>query len=280
MEITQRDIGILIAMSITVIAMSYIFPALGFAGSEVKDSDIPQFNMSTSHFDIVGDFPKDPSSPSTGELVYDKDKLIASLLQEWLHGDQSDGVRHTAGLASDSSNADYPTVTVVQYSMGSAVGSDTVDLTTENEVYTYNNASYQIEYNWTESENYNQSDAVYTVEYKIVESPDDVGILGRIPVVGGIFSSGSNLAAIVGWLASVTYWLVGTAISILLNFVATLLQIAVYVFGMFHWLLSTYFSIANTANGFASIIVMIPGIILFMQFAKIAATLIDIIWIG
>lgn len=267
MELTRFDAVVLVGMTLGVIFMSFTFPALGMTDNDaVNETDVPEFNMSADRFDFAGDFPDNPGAPSQGTLEWVNDDADISDNTRWIEGDDtSDGTQITLVNFNKSGSAEI-NITVADYSSGSSVR-DEYQITKEGEFITHNNFSYQIEFEVTDYEPSGNASA--SVRYTIEEQPDDTGWLGRIPVVGGLFSAGSQLASIVGWIGSIIWWFVTYLFEIAATLVVVLFEAIAFIFSLFHWLLSTYFGIVSAASAPWSAFLVIPGVVLFIEFAKI-----------
>lgn len=278
MNFTGRDFGILMAMSIVIISMTFAFPALGLSGSKTTESDIPQFNLTKDRFNFTDEFPENPGTPAKGTLWFDLSLEGDSENSIWLHGDTSDGVQ----MVLRDNNTDNTTARVALYnwSGGSTTGSDIYNLENVGDIANHNNFSYEVKLEYTKLENVNKSDQTLYVEYTIERTPADTKWYSRIPLVGGLMSAGDNLAGMVGWIGSILYYFVATFIATLLNLIFIVIDVFVFIATFFHWLLSGYFGVVNSAGGFATVVTLIPGIILFLEFSKLGMVVIDILWIG
>lgn len=279
MKFGKWDMMIFVTMSIAIISMSFVFPALGLSGQEQNESDIPEFNMSADRFDFAGEFPEDPGQPSNGFLKYDMSLGSDSDNQVWLNGDTSDGTDVTI-ISDENPPEQNITVTVNNWENNSLSGDDTYDLNEVGDKRLHENNSYEILFTYQRVENRNQSDERAIVEYQVRSQPSDTSWYDRIPVVGAVFGAGDHLAAILGWIGSVIYWTFGTMWSTILNLLGIAVDIVVYVFSMIYWLTSTYGDVVTSAESFASVFLAVPGILLGLELGKIGLLLVHIIWIG
>lgn len=266
MNFTKWDMTIVLGMAITVIFMSFTFPALNLTGSEVNESNIPEFNMSQNTFNISGDFPEKPGVPSQGTVTYYENKSGGGEQdQAWLTGFTDDGLEHLL-LKTGSPNME---LRVNSWQSGTAIV-DTFPFSSESDTFTYQNNSWIIEYNVTNYENQGLTNFTTAVAWQIRQTPSDSSWWDGIPILGGILSSGADLAGMLGWFGSIILWFFTTLFELVLNAVIVLTNITVYLISTVIWLSSTYFSIASGAAGFGQIIVAIPGILLSLEFAKLA----------
>lgn len=280
MNFTGFDIGIIIVMSLAVISMSFVFPALGLTGQEAQENDIPEFNMTADRYEFRDEFPDSPGAPTEGDMHWNEEEPDAESSQSiFLDGDSSSGVE-IAVVNSNTTEDPEMEVFIQNWTDGSGIAEDSVVLQNESD---YGQVTYQdwtVTVEWTRARHVNSSDFRAVVHFTVTNQPSDSSWFDRVPIVGSIFSAGEELAAIVGWIGSILYWIMGTVISIIWQAFAILFDIISYGFDMMVWLLTTYWDIVDGASAWASVFVMIPGIALFLEFTKIAYIGVDLIWLG
>lgn len=279
MNFSKFDMVLIFSMSLAIVLMSFMFPALGMTeeGDKVNESDIPEFNISSDRWDIVGDFPEDPGTPSTGRIIWNESEGAESDNQRWLHGDTSLGAEHTV---INFGSADNPDAEVRLTSWNDDQSNFTNQtITGEGQEFTLEsvneiggsltvNFNYTVEYEVAVYENTSGNFHV-EVDYLITEQPQDEAWYERVPLLGGLFSAGADLAGIVGWIGSILYWFVASTFEIALTLVTILFDVMVYGISMLQWLTGTYSSIISGAGGFAQVLVAMPPVLLFVEFAKI-----------
>lgn len=261
MNLSKFDVVIVTTMTLSIVLMSLMFPALGLTAEADtgNESEVPEYNTSASGFDIVGEFPEQPGTPSKFSLTFDNDAQGNGDNTLFLDGDSTSGTEIT--LTKNETNFN-------QYSSGSLVGKDTFTTDSEGTLFTYSNASYVIE---GEVTNYTQQGNEFTVKFNVNEQPKDEGFLSRIPVVGGVISAGNQLASIVGWIGSIIYWLFGALVETSIAIVTQLLSVIVFFVDMLVWLTTTYTGIVSAAGSWASFVLVVPAVLLFLEFAKLIA---------
>lgn len=274
MDFGRTDIIIVVSMSLAIISMSFVFPALGLTADsdEVAENDIPEFNMSADRFDIAGEFPDQPGTPSQGTLVLNNSvDILEDNRRVWLEGDTDGGTELLLTNQTDDARL------VLNHWPGP--DKDEVVLSNVGDVDDIQNdtAGWHIKFEYVNIENRNKSNQTITVDYEIIQQPADSAWYSRIPVVGSVFSTGEQLAGIVGWIGSIIYWTFGTMFSVILNLIGILFDVVTYGFSMLIWMVSTYNSIISSASAFASVFVMAPAIILFLEFAKIGMIAINLL---
>jgi hypothetical protein len=268
-------------MSLCVVLLSLSAPAFGLTDRDsTNESDIPEFNVSTKAFDITGQFPESPGTPSTGELKwYNESTIGRGISQLWLDGSTSGGTEVFVSNAGTDADPN-PEIQVNEWNNGDLVGKDTYTLTDIGDDVRHKNNSYSILFTVDDIKNKSNTstdESEFVVSYKIVDQSADENWLERIPIVGGLYSAGEALAQIVGWIGGVLYWFLGTTLEVILNLVNMLVESTIYMFSTFHWLMSTYFGIINSAPGWSAVIVTVPGIILFAELAKLVAVAISLL---
>lgn len=281
MDFNQRDIGVIVSMSLSVIIMSFAFPALGMTDESdtVAESDIPEFNLTTDRFDMVGDFPESPGTPQQGTLEWHENGTQGEGIDiAWIDRPKSDG---TSIQVVNSSADGEMMIWFNEWSGGSQVGKDEYVIANNSEgtEIVHQNASWTIEFTIQEVENYMTGDMYVEVDYNLIASPaeDEGGVLSSIPVIGGLMSAGSELAAFVGHLVSIIFWAFGTVFEIALNLVAVLFDIVSYMFNTMWWLMNTFNSIVSAANSWAKPFLMVPLVIIFAEFAKLGMVAISLL---
>lgn len=280
MNFGHSDMVILTTMSLAIVMMSFTFPAMGLADSsnETSASEIPEFNVSASNWDIAGDFPDSPGTPSSGTLIWDESLGGGGAdNQIWLDGDSNGGMDTTIVNLGSSSNTNM-TATLTYY--------NETDFDTTNETFDAEGESFELElnktllgntFNWTveyEVEEYrdeNTSDFYTEVDFVITDQPgDDASWIERIPIIGAVVSAGEQLAAMLGWVGAVLYWGIAATIEVALTLVVLLFDIMTFAISLAQWLTTTYSGLITATTSWASVVVAIPGVLLFAEFAKLA----------
>lgn len=270
MEMTKFDFGVIMSMSIAVIAMNFAFPLLGLAGDSPDENNIPEFNISSDRFDMAGEFPQRPGTPTKGLIKWDEEKTGDSDNQIWLDGDTSGGTEMV--LLNDGNETDpRPEIVVNNWESGSSTGTDKYYIENESEYVVHNNFSYEVHFTWVETRNLNKSNMQFDVEYEIREQPSDTGWVDRIPIVGSLYSGAEATASVLSWLGSILWWFFISFWEIVLNLLGILFDIIVFAISTMQWLISTYTNIVSAANSFAAVVVSIPGILLFLEFIKVVS---------
>ncbi|WP_226005022.1 hypothetical protein [Natrinema salinisoli] len=273
MNITGFDLMVMVCMAIAVVSMSYTFPALGLTDSSVDENDIPEFEIESDRFDFAGQFPENPGTPSQGSLeVSDGDGDQVTLHDNGTHSVQLSAVNNTSspnltpqvylGKYNDSSSSPQLESVTLEY-----LGDEAILEAFE----------YELELTWTSTRNADQSDETAVVDYEIVSQPGDEGWLTRVPIIGGIVSSGEAIANVVGWIGSIIWWGVAVAFETIVNVVGLVFDVATYFIGTFTWMITAYTGIVSGAGSWAAVFVAIPGILLFAELAKVVMVLVSLL---
>lgn len=271
MNITTRDVAVLIVMSLAIVGMSFVMPAMGLTEANTDESDVPEFTINGSRFDFAGDFPDQPHTPASGDVFFNSDTFVREN-QLWLEGNTKSGIK----ISVTSSN--NGTLFVDEWDSGLVVGSDSYDLVREGQTIRHDNFSYEIDFvvtNYTSIQNSTPDDPdsvvdAYRVEYTIINQPTTGGgWLGRITEAGGLFETADALAGMLGWIGTVIWWFFVTIFEIALNLLALLVDSLTFFTDLALWLINTYGEVISSAEGFAQVFVAIPGIILSSVLAKV-----------
>lgn len=258
---------LLTTMSLSIILMSITYPALGLTDqSDVQgESDVPEFNVSSSQWDFAGDFPSSPATVDQGEVHYNETRgpSITGESLVWIEFPKENG---TSLEMQNISN--QLTIRVNQWDtdettgITSIVGQDEYDINREGQRIQHANSTsdWTIDFTVTELENAQDPSMTATVEYDVIGAPNSA-VSGQ-----GFFDA---LTDAVAWLGQIIWWFVATTFEVVITLVFTLFSIMQYTIAMMVWLSTTYASVVSAAGGFASAILMIPAILLFLEFAKI-----------
>lgn len=273
MDFGKFDIVLLTTMSLAVVIMSFTFPALDMTdqADEANESDIPEFNISSSQWDIAGEFPESPGTPARGTLIHDEElgNSITGKNVHWLDRPKDQGL----SVEVQNVSSDFQiVVTNWENETGtpSVVYTDEYPISSEGDTVLHQNGTWSIEFEVDSLENYRQSNMTAEVSYNILDGGDGSGGgLSALPVIGGIFGAAEELVGMLGWLGLIIRWFVATIFEIALGLLAILLSIMVFAVDIMVWLTTTYFSIVSGAGTFGSVFLMIPGILLFAEFAKL-----------
>lgn len=273
MDFGKFDIVLLTTMSLAIVIMSFAFPALGMTDQtdEVADNDIPEFNISSSEWDISGEFPESPGTPSRGTLVHDEElgNSITGKNVNWLDRPKEDGL----SVEVQNVSSDFQVV-VTNWTTESGTSevdyTDKYAITSEGDTVLHDNGTWTIEFEADSIENYRESNMTAEVSYEVLESGSGSGGgLSAIPVIGGIFDVVDAVASMLAWIGSVIWWGVAFIFEVSITIVLILVSVMVFSVDIMVWLMTTYFNIVSGAGTFAAVFLMIPGVLLFAEFAKL-----------
>lgn len=269
MDFGKFDILVLTTMSLAIILMSLTFPALGMTDSSDTQnaSDVPEFNVSASSWDIAGDFPESPGTPTQGKLVWNADvgNSVEGRSLEWLDRPKDEGL----SIEAANTTSGFDLLVLNWNGSGNTLADDRYSITSEGQTILHDNASWVIEFEVTELDNYRQPNMTAEIEYEVLESEQSGGGLSAIPVIGPLFGAGEALASGIVWIGEVIWWLVAFTFDIAVALITILAGVMVYGVDMLVWLSTTYSDVVSAAGSWASVILMVPAILLFAEFAKI-----------
>jgi len=277
MEITSNDMMVFFSMSLAIVLLSLAAPPMNLTtDASQQAADIPEFNTTVDRFDFSTSFGDEPNGPARGELeFYDNGtKGGYGVNQLWLYGDTDNGTE--IFLANDSSNArPEPNVTVNDWDSGSVVTKDEKTIQNVGDTATITQGENKIEFELVK--NVSGPDSYLEAEYQIIQQERGKTWIDRIPVVGGIFSAQKQFEAVVAWIGAILLYLVTSAVELWLETVLVLVDMTGFLFGMFHWIFSTYTGIISAASGWAAAIVTVPVLLLSAELAKMVAVAISLL---
>lgn len=285
MNFSKFDMVLLVTMSVAIVVMSFVFPALGLADAGTSESEVPEFSMNSDRFDFAGDFPsRQADTPTTGTLDFDTSEPAGfSDNQIWLHG-STDPAGAELNLIQNGSDPDAQ-VNLLGWDNGSVVAQDNTTLGAVGEKslleISESLGGYKVVVEMETFDNISGG-YYYEVSYEIQESPpvdsgDDNGWLERLPIIGGLYSAGETVASVLAWGISVVWWFVTSTWEIALNVLGMAFDIVSFVFNTVSWLASTYGTILSAADSWVAIFVALPGLLLSLEFAKLAMIAISLL---
>lgn len=272
MNISSTDIALIFASALAIILLSFLVPAMGLAdaSNETAEADIPEFNISANQFNLSGDFPKSPGTPSTGTLTYNDQKVGNGDNKIMVNGSLSQQNNGNELIAFNISGKSQVRINLWKNDV--VEGRDKYNVSAGGDTFVHQNNSYRIEFNTTEYDTTVPGDPLYTVKYEITQQPDGQGFLQRIPVVGGIVSVSKALASVVAYIGSVLFFVGASFVEALLNFGSVAFQTISFFTSLLAFMLSTYNSLlVNTSASWATVLVSVPGILFALEFTKLAA---------
>lgn len=270
MNLTKFDILLLTTMSLSVILISLVFPALGLtdATDEQGESDVPEFNISEGTFDLAGDFPeRGQNAPDRGTIVYEEDVQSADGRDIiWIERPKDTGTSIQVVNNSGTEEIWFRNWS----STGSVRAGDDYAITEEGEEIIHANDSWTIDFTVQTFDDPQQSNMTIEVQYDVRSRPNNSqGNFG--------FGSLEALANVLGFLGLIIRWMIVFIVELGINLLVILFNITSFIISLLHWLLSTYFSVVSAASNFAAVILMVPGILLFGVFAKLGMIFISLL---
>jgi len=272
MNLSSQDIAILFGMTIAIVSMSFLFPALGMTGDKVNQSQIPNFSVESNSFDFAGEFPKSPGTPTSGTLYLNDSKTPNPDGYTVISNNPTEDITYLSPTDTDVS-------ILIETDGGDRIYQDIVKLQSVGDTKQFKNNSWTIVLTLENKTLSTLGSEWETAEvyFEIVEQPsqnDNDGFFGTITNAGG------EVAQIIGWLGSVLFWFVGTIVEFILNIFVITVNITTFIVNYLVFLTTTYTTIVAGAPGWASIIVALPGVLLTLEFAKLAIIAVEVIWIG
>lgn len=265
MDFTKFDIVLLTTMSLAVVLMSMIFPALGMTddGDSVNGSEIPEYNTTGEQFDMAGDFPDTSETRRSGTLKFDQSRAanpnsIDGVTLHWIDRPTASGTSVEVQNLSNQFEFVFN-----EWDSDSVTADDRYEITNEGQEIIHENESWTIVATVDNITNYRQPNMTAEVSYSVESMPDDSN--GPFE-----FSGLGDVAQVLGYFAQVITWFVLFIVDVGISLVLSLFNTVTYFVSMGHWLLSTYFSVISGApSGIATAILTIPGVLLGAEFAKL-----------
>lgn len=271
MNFERFDIVMLVTMSLAIIGMVFTMPALGLTSASTSESDIPQFDIKSDRFDFAGDFPDSPGTPSTGTMWIRNNEVNVS--ENFIDLDSNDNF-----VMFQETDVSNPDMKVSLVDTGASTQEDLFfNQSSIGDSKVVDHSGYEVVATLTDKQNVSEADFYWELDYQIREQPSDESWIGRLPGVGTLYSAGETLAQIVAWIGSVLFWGIKFMISMALNIVGIMFDVATYLVGMLAWLSGTYLDIVSSAGGWAGLFVAVPGIIVFLIFAKMGMIVISLL---
>ena len=279
MEFTSRDIAVLISMTLSVLLITITMSGMGMVNNTANVSDIDKYQLDQTSFDLAGKFPNNPGTPSSGYLYWEESKAGDSDNQILLSGDFSNGYE----VFIDDTGAPNGSIIVNlnRWESSNLTVNEEWTLNNTGEYTSYEDSNYKLVFEYEEIRNENTSNTEKVVYFDVdKQEGDTTEFIKRIPIVGGVFGAGQELASIVGWIGSIIYWGFAVFFELVISVVAVVINAVGFVIGLFAWLTSNYFAVVNASTGFAQAFVLIPGILLSIEYLKLGFILTDLIWLG
>lgn len=278
MEFTQRDMAILISMPLAIIILNFAFSGIGVVEDDISSNEIPKYNLPDNRFELADKFPKYPGNPAKGTLTLQPNQSNNNNNYRFLYETSTEnyGIEIVKPIYEDGVDVSIFWQNETIYEDKTSNLANISDVSTIE--YTKNDLTYKVRFelnNIRETNTYKE----YQVNYHIQESPsqNDDSFAERIPVIGGMVSAGESLAQVLSWIGSIFSWFVLTIFEILISMVLTVAESVAYVIKLVTWILSSYNNIVTNANGFASVFVVIPGLLLSIELLKMGFIIIHLL---
>lgn len=290
MDITERDMTILIATTTGVILMTILFPSLGLAGDEAKSSEVPEFDVDTNAFDFAGDFPTRPAGPDGGTLVWidsgNRDNPTAGAGSDndhWITGGTNDG--EFIYLVNDN-NVSEPVwqVGVQDWDNDNVTNEVTANLTEAGDAALITEGDWQIRVELDRLYNINESPGqTAEVTYEIEEdaTTEDSAWYSGVPIIGDTAEGLQWISRLLVYIGSIFQWYVLTLVEVVWNVSFALVQVTTFIIDLLSFLTTTYAEIATSPTAsWAQVILAIPSVIMMAVWAKVVLVFIEVVWIG
>lgn len=251
MAISKNDLVITVSMLVALIVVNVIVVEAGLASSEVTENEIPELNLSTDSFDLVGDRPDKPSGPDQFRI---RDDGTAIDRQHSLNTTHYSKAFNNPSDCSISIN-DESSILVT----GTETDNGSRGFITAEEW----RISYVLENNQT-------CQFFATIE----ESPSGGGgfldsfIGGSAEAIQGVWNA-------ISYLAATAIWIIGVILEMVFSFGLLVINIAGFGIGFLSWAFGTYVALTSSAGSWASLALTVPVVGLSVMFMKIGVSIIS-----
>lgn len=290
MQFSKFDMTILVVMTLSVIIMSFTLPAVGMAGSgnQTVQSDVPEFGIESDRFDLAGSFPDRPGGSQSGKITWAESYGDAQNGLSFIQLDAPLDNGFSIEIAEFGTSPDeYYLVQAANWSGGSIDSYNRYNITSEGQEFIYANNSdeWAVEFEVTEADNVSSANSSkntnITVNYDVQSSgktsQNSAGGLGALPVVGGLFQAGAELASTIVWIGEVILWGAVFIVELGVNLIGILFDTMVFAIDLMSYMVSTYQDVIAQSSDWARVVLIVPGMILFAEFAKLAMIAISLL---
>lgn len=281
MNFTAFDIKILITMVTACIVLSIVFTGLGMSEQTVSTNDVPELDISSDRFDLIGDFPDYPSNPSSGKLQYYEDSESSALSHSrWLdrevgtNGNTISGtqINFIETLNSTASNREME-FNIFDAESGN-ISAVTLDV---GETATLNMNGYEVVVEFESERDDSNSEYYAQLDWELASQPGESDFLTRIPVVSTLYSVGQGVAAFVGWIGSILLFFCVTTYVVIVEIVSTLFKLMVFFLELLYWMNATYLNIMFTGDSFVALILFIPAVLVYIMVGKLVLVAVSVL---
>jgi len=275
MEFTKWDLKIFLSMTLLLMLISFVFPAVGFSNADVNTTDIPEFNVTQGTLDFVqiGE-PLDVNRPTEGTLRYvDNQDVYQDNRRIWLEGNSNDGFEVTL-TNNGSINDPAASLFLNEYSGGSFNQSASTEMENTTEFDSLSLNGYVISFTNVTYENVGQANMTMTADWEVEETPGGASFVSGIPIIGGGLEA---VAKVIGGIGAVITWIGNIIIGVFLNIGVTARNVGVVVYnivtfftGIGWWFIVRYASVVSAApTSYVQVFLTLPSLVWSFEFGKI-----------
>lgn len=302
MDITQFDLKLLLGSVLAVLMLSVVMTGAGIVGStdngdevDVEIDEFPELDADEQTLDLVDGMPQRPDRPGEFTLRCTEDRCLSEDKRTALDVDTRDsesgavvdGVRIEDINPYETNSDGRVEVNLVEYDDQTPEIIDGVELNEEGDREVVEGSGYRLIIEAEEfdrqviSEDDDGEPDEWTIERTIsVETeaePGLTGVISRIPAVGGLTV---GVAETVGWGMNFIAYGTVFAVQFVANAVLVGFSVAEFLVGSVVWTGSTYTALVSAAPGPASVVVVLPGVIISFTLAKMVLVIVDKVWLG
>lgn len=252
MAITKNDLVITISMLVALIFVNIVIVEAELANDQIQEDEIPELNLSSNRFDLVGEKPREPLGPKQFRVAFDLNDT-ARVTQ----------VNSTTKVSAETSPPGC------SYAL-----KDENNLILEDKSLDKNGSTMALTYGEWKVQMTLENNQTCLARGTILESPGGAsgflsGFLGSTAeAIQGVWSS-------ITYFASVGLWIIAVIIETTVSVGALLFDVAAFGIGFLGWAFGTYVALTSAAGSWASLALTVPVVGLSVMFVKIGTSLIS-----
>jgi len=276
MEFTKWDLQIFLSMTLLLILISFVFPAVGFTNVNVSTDNIPKFNVTQGTLDFVQiNEPLDVNRPTEGTLKYvDNQEVYQDNRRIWLEGNTEDGYEVTLTMFNGTVNDPTATLTLNHYNASGGINSVSTDMENTTEFDSLELDGYVVSFTNVTYSNVGQANVTMQVDWEVDETPGGASFVSGIPLIGGGLEA---VAKVIGGIGAVFSWIGNIILSVFLNIGITARNVGTVIYnvvtfftGIGWWFIVRYASVVQAAPAsYVQVFLALPSLVWSFEFGKI-----------
>lgn len=276
MRFTGLDLKIMVTMLITILALSAIYGGLGMTETENYLNETPELDIDSASIDFAGDQPERPTDIDEALLKKSPDAL-ATEHEEYLQGGPQKDKYLLAYLRAETDEVSLTyyngTDTITDTKSFNETGDrGLLELDTNDDDQTDYRAIYEVE-------EFDNSTSPHTTEVRVeLDTVDE-----NEGFMGSLISFAEPLEGVyqtLAWMGSMFLWVSMVIVEFFLNVTSIAVTIGMFFIDYVTFIMSAYTELVSAAPGIAGLVLAVPGLLLSLEFGKIALLIVDVWWFG